>query len=321
MIRQNSQGIISIPVTELSNMIVYTDRNWVFNKVNVIPEVLENIKAIILKINHILDWTLNVISNESEDDRNCVLETDKKNGISFNEDNYKLSTQSAAKFILEKLKSTKCYFIWGNLVSNDINKLWLETINISNDLLIDKPDLLEWELPILFWRPLFAIAARFDTEQNIKNNIWWDIAFQNAKYLLEKYWSKIVFCHTKQNCERVTEKWKHREINLWYYFEELVKIFSLEIWRDIFDLWKWRYSNWEFFDMALWIKNSEEYEKVLWIWDMFTDIEHTLINWWTWILVNSWDEVIDDSIIEKIQKFKDRVFLISDLSKLQIIIK
>lgn len=317
MIQKNLDWTISISRIELSKMAVYTDRNWVFNKVNVSDDVLVNIRHILLKINKILNWNLNIISNESEDSRFDVIRKDVSNWIIFNEDNYKLSTQSAAKFVLEQLKFTKCYFVWNDSVWNDINNLWLETINISHEL-FDSESEFE-DLPIIFWRPLYAIVSKFGDDNEISKNLFNDIAFQNTKLLLEKNKSKIVFCHTKPNCFRKTKSWEYREINLWYYFEKLINDYWLRVWVDVFDLWKWKYSKWDFFNMALWINDKTEYKNVLWIWDMFTDVEYTLINWWIWILVNSWDEDINDDVKKKMDKFKDKLFLVSDLSKIQII--
>lgn len=316
MISKNTNWELIIEKSLIQNYKFYTDRNWVFNCISSNPNI-KIIRNTLNNLNEILLWNLNVISNESEVNRSTVLKTDEINWIELNDSNYKLSTQSAAKFILEKLGYNICYFTWNDEVWEDIKKSWLNIINIKdfniNDLLFNG------DIPILFARPQFAINSKFNDDNEIMENIFLDSDFEKIIHILDKFKAKVVFCHTKENCKREKHWNEFQELNLWFYFDLLVKAYWLKVWEDVFDLWKWNQSNWEFFDMALWIKEKTDYKKIIWIWDMYTDLEYTLENWWFWILVESWDQVITESIREKQLLFKWRFFNILDLSYLKFI--
>lgn len=315
MIKINN-WFLELSLRWLEDSLVYTDRNWVFNWLKWANSLMFAIRDRINCLNSVLGWNLKVVSNESEDTRKKIVTTDLNNWLRLCSDNYKLSTQSAVKFIKETLWCEKCYFIWNWDVWVDIESMWLKILNISSEV-----DLwtLEEDVPILFARPPFAINTRFKSDDEIENNIQNDISFRNLTNLIKRSNQKVVFCHTKPNCYRVKNNEEFRELNLWFYFDLLVNKYGYVNWIDIFDLWKWDYWTWAFFDLSLWIKYKWDYSRVIGIWDMSTDIEYTLQNWWTWILVNSWDGVITEEVLSRLRQYSDKFYNILDLSYLKLI--
>jgi hypothetical protein len=167
---------------DLNWKIVYTDRNWVYNWLKLDKWIISEILNKINSLNQILNWDLKIVSNESEDNRASVLETDIENGLILEESNYNLSTQSAANFILKELWYKQCYYIWNDIVWKDLNTLWLNTINISS--LLDKIEIKN--IPILFARPPFAIKWKYLNEEEIDEQIVNDISLLNLIKIIEK---------------------------------------------------------------------------------------------------------------------------------------
>ena len=66
---------------DLNWKIVYTDRNWVYNWLKLDKWIISEILNKINSLNQILNWDLKIVSNESEDNRASVLETDIENGL------------------------------------------------------------------------------------------------------------------------------------------------------------------------------------------------------------------------------------------------
>lgn len=306
---------LEINSQKISKKILYTDRNWVFNWLKLPIETILSIRQVVNKLNSVMLGNLKVISNESEDDKQKVLNTDLWNWLTIDEKNYILSSQSAWKFVLDILKSSNCYFIWWHMIWKDLENIWLNVIDISK----------EWfdfnnitDIPVIFARPNFAINAKYNSDNEINENFLNDISFKNLLKIIKLTNPKIVFCHTKPNCTREKNWQIFRELNLWFYFELLIKKFWYKNWYDIFDLWKWDYWTWYFFDMWLWV-SKWDYNKVIWIGDMLTDIEYTIINWWTWILVSSWDWNYNETVLSSLKKYWTKFFHIIDLSYLKII--
>ena len=316
MLKNIDWWYIELDSNKLIDKTFYTDRNWVFNWLKLWENSITLIRDTINRLNIIMNKWLKVISNESEDNRDKVLDIDLKNGLLLEKENYVLSTQSAVCFMLEKLKSKKCYFIWNDTVWNDIKMMWLDIINISYDELINVS---ENNMPVFFARPPYAIESQNKDDNDILDNILNDISFKNLIKIIEKNNPKIVFCHSKPNCNRARDWHNFRELNLWFYFEYLISNYWYVNWKNIFDLWKWDYGTWDFFDMSLWISELSEYSRVIWIWDIYTDIEYTMKQWWTWILVNSWDWVNTKELIDKLNWYKWRFYNILDLSYLRIV--
>lgn len=313
---KSDNWFLEISSKYLDDKLVYTDRNWVFNWLKLSQDVILNIRSNINNLNTILNWNLKVVSNESEDSRQKVLTADLNNWLILDSDNYKLSTVSATKFIKETLWYKKCYFIWNWEVWSDIENMWLEIIDISKG--IDLWALIE-DMPILFARPSFAINAKYNNDEEIEKNIINDSSFINLIEIIKKNKQKVVFCHTKPNCNRVKNNEEYRELNLGFYFELLINKYGFVNWKDIFDLWKWDYWTWVFFDISLWLNHKQDYSKVIGIWDMPTDIEYTLQNWWTWILVNSWDGIITKEVSSRLSQYSGKFYHIMDLSYLKLI--
>lgn len=298
----------------IKDSIVYTDRNWVYYKTRLGKDQI--VKDTINRLNTICNNGIKVISNESEDPKSKILVTDKNNWIQINSSNYNLSYEQAVAFIRNNLGFDKCFFVWNETVAKEVAKMWMEIINLweitSNNYI--RPFIQSHNsLPILFARPVFAINARCKNQQEIDNELDWDFSIDAVKLILSNSDSKVVFCHTKPNCP----KNDYIELNLWYYFDYLIKEFGLEVGKNIFNVGKWNYSLWEIFDSSLKIYNKD-YSKVIGIGDMLSDIKHTLDNWWKGILVLSWDEQITDDLVSILNSYWERVKVLEDLSQLNI---
>ena len=320
MVHISKDNNITLPERLVKEFTLYSDRNGVYNNLQSISQnTIERIREKVNQIYQATKWRLLIISNESEDSRSKVIKKDIENRLYISENNYNLSTQSAARFIKETLGYSTCYYVGGPAVMWDIKSMWLFTINISHEEISSKnlsSFMRMQSLPILFARPPFAIDAHFKDDDAILQSIKDDISLKNIEYILKNSNSKVVFCHSKPNCNRKQNGMEFRELNLGFYFEFLKQKFDLNLGENIFDLGKDWFWNWEFFRMAL--KRDNDFHDVIGIGDMMSDVEHTIMKWWIWILVQTWDCVVTEKVKQKIDYYKNRFFLIPDLTYLFI---